>query len=145
MNSYSLFIHHTNSFIPANTHHTNHTNRTSIPENRIVASVNNLLRLTSDLNSWTSKFVMTHGDQSIDVSSAAQGDVSSSPSGVNPTQNITYPCTKYYFDEFFFGIDAKDLLLKMLKSPNCIYGCKLVSMRPQTNQTHFRKDSWTLI
>ena len=36
-------------------------------DNRIVASVNNLLRLTSDLNSWTSKFVITHGDQSIDV------------------------------------------------------------------------------
>ena len=42
----------------------------SIPENRIVASVNNLLCLTSDLISWTSNFVMTHCDQSIDVSSA---------------------------------------------------------------------------
>jgi hypothetical protein len=51
----------------------------SIPENRIEASVNNLLRLTSDLNTWTSKFVVTHGDQSIDVSSAAQGALSSSP------------------------------------------------------------------
>ena len=28
MNSYSLFIHHMNSFIPANTHRTNHTNGT---------------------------------------------------------------------------------------------------------------------
>ena len=33
----------------------------------------------------------------------------------------------------------------MVKSPNCIDGCKLVSMRPQTRQTHFRKGAWTFI
>ncbi len=38
-----------------------------IPENHIVASVFNLFRLTSDLNSWTSNFLVTHGDQYIDV------------------------------------------------------------------------------
>jgi hypothetical protein len=72
-------------------------------DNHIVASVNNLLCLPSDLNSWTSKFVITHGDQSIDVSSAAQGDLSSSPSGIHPHQNIPYPSTKYSFDDNFFG------------------------------------------
>ena len=47
---------------------------------------------------------------------------------------MQYPCAKYYFDEnHFFGIDGKDLLIKMLKSPNCIDGCKLVSMRPNKN------------
>ena len=76
----------------------------SIPENRIVASVNNLLRLTSDLNSWTSNFVMTHGDQSKDVSSAAQGALSSSPSGIYPHQIIQYPCTKHCFDENIFFV-----------------------------------------
>jgi len=49
----------------------------------------------------------SHGDQSIDVSSAAQGALSSSPSGVYPHQNIEYPFTKYHFDEhIFWGIDA---------------------------------------
>jgi hypothetical protein len=71
------------------------------------------------LNSWTSKFVISHGDQSIDVFSAAQGDLSSCPSGIHPHQNIPYPSTKYWFDDNFWGgIDAKDLLVKMLKSPN---------------------------
>ncbi len=59
----------------------------SIPEYRMVASVNNLLCLTSDLNSWTS--------------SAALGALSSSPSGVYPHQNIPYPCTNYVFNEIF--------------------------------------------
>jgi hypothetical protein len=61
---------------------------------------------------------------------------------------MQYPCAKYYFDEnHFFGIDGKDLLIKMLKSPNCIDGCKLVlvSMRPNKNHTQFRKGTWTLV
>jgi hypothetical protein len=75
--------------------------------------------------------MVPHGDQSIDVSYAAQGALSSSPlSGTSPHQTIQY---------IFFGIDGKDLLIKMLKSPNCIDGCKLVSMRPNNNQTQFRK------
>jgi hypothetical protein len=84
--------------------------------------------------------VITHSDQSIDVSSAAQGALSSSPSGIHPHQNIPYPSTKYCFDDIFWGgIDAKDLLVKMLQSPNCIDGCKLVSMRQKRIQSHFRK------
>jgi hypothetical protein len=54
---------------------------TSIPENRMVTSINNLLHLTSDLNSWLSKMVISHGDQSLDISSAAQGSLSSTPIG----------------------------------------------------------------
>ncbi len=53
-----------------------HYKHNDASDNCIVSSVNNLLCLTSDLNSWTSKFVIAHGDQSIDVSSAAQGDLS---------------------------------------------------------------------
>ena len=73
-----------------------------LPENHIVASVNILLHLASDLNTWSSKFMISHGDQSIDVSSAAQGALSYSPSGVYPHQNIEYPL-KYHFDEHIFG------------------------------------------
>ena len=73
-----------------------------IPENCIVASIFNLLCLTSDLNSWTSNFLVTHSDQSIEVSSTAQGSLSSSPpSGVYQQQNIQYPCTKYSFDIWY--------------------------------------------
>ena len=117
---------------------------TSIPDNRMVTSVNNLLCLTSDLNSWTSKMVISHGDESLDISSAAQGSLSSTPIGVFPLQNIPYPGTKYCFDEKKFGLVAKDFLVKMLRSPECIDGCKLVSRPPQTRTSIFRKCTWTL-
>ena len=73
-----------------------------LPENCTVASVNILLRLASDLNTWSSKFMISHGDQSIDLSSAAQGALSSSPSRIYPHQNIEYPLAKYHFDEHIF-------------------------------------------
>jgi hypothetical protein len=98
------------------------------------------------VNTWTSKFVITHGDQSIDDSCAAQGALSSSPSGIYPDQNIQYPFTKYSFNENMFrGIGAKALLIKMIKSPNCIDGCKLVSMQFKNNKTQFRKGAWTFV
>jgi len=58
------------------------------------------------MNTWTSNFVVPHGDQSIDVSSAAQGALfSSPPSGGLPHQTMQHPCAKYYFDNnLFFGI-----------------------------------------
>jgi hypothetical protein len=100
-----------NSYFSDNTHYTDYILEieSPIPDNRIVVSVKNLLRLTSDLNTWTSKFVITHGDQSIDVSCAAQGALSSSPSGIYPDQNIQHLFTKYSFNENMFrGIGAKD-------------------------------------
>ena len=117
-----------------------------ISDNRILVSVKNLLRLTSDLNTWTSKFVVTHSETSIDVSCAAQGALSSSPSGIYPPQNIPYPFTKYYFDENLFkGIGDKDLLIKMIKSPNCVDGCKIISRRHDNKKTQFRKGAWTFV
>ena len=110
-------------------------------------TVSNLLRLTSNLNTWTSNFVVTHGDQSIDVSAAAKGPLSlSPPSGAFPPQQIAYPGTKYHFDEnLFVGMDAKDSLIQMIKSPKCIDGCKLVLMRTKLRKTQFRKGTWTLV
>jgi len=46
--------------------------------------------------------VISHGGQSLDVSSAAQGSLSSTPIGLFPPQNIPYPGTKYCFDENIF-------------------------------------------
>ncbi len=33
----------------------------------------------------------------------------------------------------------------MIKSPNCIDGCKIVSRQPDNRKTQFRKGAWTLV
>jgi hypothetical protein len=47
--------------------------------------------------------------------------------------------------KIFLGIGAKELLIKMIKSSNCIDGCKLVSMHPKNNKTQFWKGAWTFV
>jgi hypothetical protein len=122
------------------------TSNHNVPENCIEASINKFLRMDSDLNTWTSTFVVTHGDKSIDVSLAAKGHISSFPSLISPTQRIEYSLTKYCFDEnLFFGIDAKESLCKMLKSPNCIDGCKMVANRVNNTSSSSRKCAWTFV
>ena len=61
-------------------------------------------------------------------------------------KRIPYPGTKYQFDEnIFFGMEAKDSLFQMIKSPKCIDGCKLVFRRPNLTKTQFRQGTWTLV
>jgi hypothetical protein len=75
---------------------TTNTSDDSVQENCMEASINKILCMSSDLNTWISKFVVTHGDKSINVSLAAQGYISSeSP----PPQKNEYSWTKYCFDE----------------------------------------------
>jgi hypothetical protein len=125
---------------------TTNTSDDSVQENHIEASMNKILCMSSDLNTLTSKFVVTHGDKSIDVSLAAQGNISTFPFGISPTQKNDYSWTKYCFDEnLFFGIDAKEALCKMLKSPNCIDGCKLVANCVNNISTTSRKCAWTFV
>ncbi len=108
--------------------------------------MNKILCMSSNLNTWTSKLVVTHGDKSVDVSLAAQGYISTFPFGLSPTPKIEYSWTKYCFDEnLFFGIDVKESIWKMLKSLNCIDGCKLVANRFNKISTSSRKCSLTLV
>ena len=44
---------------------------------------------------------------------------------------------------FLLVLVPKDLLIKMIKSPNCIDGCKLVSMQPNNHNSDFRKGAWS--
>jgi hypothetical protein len=125
---------------------TTNTSDDSVQENCIEASMNKILHMSSNLNTWTAKFVVTHGDKSIDVSLAAQGYISTFPFGISPTQKNEYSWTKYCFDEnLFFCIDAKESVCKMLKSPNCIDGCKLVANRVNNTSTTSRKCAWTFV
>ncbi len=100
---------------------TTNTSYDSVQENCIEASMNKNLHMSSDLNTWTSKFVVTHGDKSIDVSSAAQGYISTFPFGISPTQKIEYSWTKYCFDEnLFFVLMLRNHFAKCSNLPTAL-------------------------
>jgi len=111
----------------------------------MVTSINNLLRLTSDLNSLSSKMAISHGDQSLDISSAAQVFIFYSHWCFSTSKySISWHKLLFWW-KYFFGCDAKEFLVKMLRSPNCIDGCKLVSRQPKSNSSIFRKGTWTYV
>lgn len=151
VNSYSAeyeFIHsshHMNSYLSV-TSMSNTCQTMSSIDNHVISSVtNNILRFTEELNKWSSKFIVTHDGQTVDVSSGAMGSESIAPSGI-PPQSICYPCSKYRFDETkFYSIAQKDALFSMIMSPTCIDGCRLVLHRPNKHASTFRKVSWTFV
>jgi hypothetical protein len=97
------------------------TSNHNVPENCIEASINKIFCMSSDLNTWSSKFVVTYGDKSINVSLAATGHISSFPSGISPTQRIEYSSTKYCFDEnLFFVLMLRNHFAKSLNLPTAL-------------------------
>jgi hypothetical protein len=114
----------------------------SVDQHAISSVSNNILCLSKQLNTWSSKFIVTHNGQSIDISSVAMGKSSTGPCGV-PLQDIRFPCTVYQFDEKkYHTISQEDDLVTMIMSPSWIDGCKLVS---QKKGTIFQKCSWTFV
>ena len=71
--------------------------------------------------------VICHGGQSLDISAAAQGCLSSTPIGVFPPQNIPYPGTKYCFDENIFCLHVESNSM----APNFVKGDYLI-ISPET-------------
>ncbi len=61
-----------------------------LPPNSIVSLRQKIVHLTENLNSWSSTMIVPHGDQYVDISSAAQGFLSTAPAGIFPPQEITH-------------------------------------------------------
>ena len=117
----------------------------SSPSNHLSGLSSNLHRLTADLKSWSSKFVVMHGDQLLDISSAAHGPESIFPCGIH-SQTLPYPQASYCFDvNQFFTIDSEDKMISMIKSPNTIDGCKLVTNISDARPSNYRKKTWTFL
>jgi hypothetical protein len=117
----------------------------SSPSNHLLGLSSNLLRLTAELKSWSSKFVVMHGDQLLDISSAARGSESINPCGIHP-QKLPYPQTSYCFNgNHFFTIDSEDKMISMIESPNTIDGCKLVTNISDARTSNYREKTWTFL
>ena len=112
----------------------------------------NLLRLSAQLNFWQSKLTIKDGDQIIDVSSAACGELSSIPVGATQ-QTFPYPGTMYQLDPLLFQPDneefdldkAESQLYSLMKSPYTVDGCKLIRHRVDKVATCRRKRCWYFI
>ena len=62
-----------------------------LPPNSITSLHQKIVYLTENLNSWSSTMIVPHGDQYVDISSAAaQGFLSTAPTGIFPLQEITH-------------------------------------------------------
>ncbi len=61
-------------------------------------------------------------------------------------EHTHYPQASNCFDvNYFFTIDSKDKLISMIKSPNTIDGCKLVTNISDSRQSSHRKKTWTFL
>ncbi len=95
---------------------------------------------------------MKDGNECIDVSSAARGEISTIPIG-STRQQFPHTGTMYQFDPSLFHIpdqefdidDVKAKLFALMKSPHTIDGCKFVRHRVDTATTCNRKRTWTFI
>jgi hypothetical protein len=68
---------------------------------------NNLLEMAEKLKFWFLKLFVRDGDKMIDISSAAQGKLSTVPCGAIQ-QTFLYPGTAYRFDPMIFHGDTTE-------------------------------------
>jgi hypothetical protein len=109
----------------------------SSPSNHLSGLSSNLLQMTAYLKSWSSKFVVLHGDTLLDTSSVVQGSESFILCGIY-SHKLPYLQTLYCFDDnHFFSIDEK--MISMIKSPTTTDGCKLVTNQSKAKMSNYRK------
>ena len=111
--------------------------------NPIISMGQKIVQFTNNLNSWSSRMVVLHRDQYVDISSAAQGASSIPPVGINPPQEITANLAYYASYQFdsdrFKGIQSKGELFEMITSPFCVDGCKLTLKNIDYRTSMYRK------
>jgi hypothetical protein len=104
----------------------------------------NLLDMAEKLKIWSSIFFVRHGDEMIDISSAAQRKSSTVPCGATQ-QTFPYPGTAYRFDLMIFHgentefdiNEAEKQLLSLMKLPTTIDRCHMIlNQRNKTATCH---------
>ncbi len=85
--------------------------------------------------------MVLNGDVYVDISSAAQGELSTTPITVTPLQQIKNDKALYQLDTHQFNShQSKDCLFDMIASPYCVNGCKLGLKNVDTRPTfHWKR------
>jgi hypothetical protein len=88
-----------------------------------------IFRLVEENNAWSSTILLTDGDRCIDISSAAMGMASVTPSNATKQPEV-YPKRRatsvYCFDPGIYGKKSWMQLKSTLTQVGCVSGCRLV-------------------
>jgi hypothetical protein len=102
---------------------------------------NEISRLVEKNHVWSSSILLPDGDRCIDISSAAMGTASVTPSNVTKQPDV-YPTGRaasvYCFDPDIYGQNSWMQLKLTLTQVGCVSGCRLVlryrDQRPTLHQ-----------
>jgi hypothetical protein len=99
---------------------------------------NEICHLAEQANIWSSTITIPQGDKYLDISSAAMGKLSTTPTGAS-NQPLTFPKGKsasvYRFDPEIFNENSWPKLKKMLTKVGCVSGCRLTVSHADTRKT----------
>jgi len=102
------------------------------------ATAEALLKITNDCKVWSQDLLVLHNGKRINISSAAQGKDSTTPSDA-PDQPEYFPSkTKYQFDTKFKGLQSREDIIKMMKHPDTHPGSSLI-VRGQKEATNSQR------
>ena len=108
---------------------------------------NEICHLVEQTNIWSSTIRIPHGDDHLDISSAAMVKFSTIPIGAS-NQPVTFPKGKsasvYRFDPEIFDENSWPKIKAMLTKVGCVSGCRLSVSHADIRITCNRLASYTL-
>ena len=111
-----------------------------------------IFHLAELTNNWSSTIIIPQGDAFLNISSAAQGELSVTPDGASNQPNVYskgQSPSLYRFDPDIFGENDWQKLKGMLSKVGCVSGCKLTTQfsfpsHSPSKQSHTRKATYYL-
>ncbi len=108
---------------------------------------NEICHLVEQTNIWSSTITIPHGEEYLDISSAAMGEISTAPIGAS-NQPLTFPKGKcasvYRFNPQIFNENSGPKIKDMLTKVGCVSGCRLAISHVALTKTCNRLALYTL-
>jgi hypothetical protein len=105
--------------------------------------LHDIIAHTDILRNWTQTLSVIHAGVSIDISSAANGKLSTIPVGAPKTSQLQLPSdSRYRFDSLQFkGLAQLYSIRRLILGPSFCPGCQMVSSHHKSTSPH-RQGTW---
>jgi len=105
--------------------------------------LHDIIAHTDILRNWTQTLSVIHDGVSIDISSAANGKLSTIPVGAPKTSQLRLPSdSRYRFDSLQFkGLAQLNSIRRLILGPSFCPGCQMVSSHHTSTSPH-RQGTW---